>query len=101
MRLESGAVRDRGVRWIREKLSVGADDDWRCRRRDIELPQERFRFLIPLEIEPGERNCVAGGEIAQAMRILREARANDPKPLESLSEEKLAAHEERLEQRLA
>ena len=52
---------------------------------------------VALQVDPRERNRVAGREVAQAMRIGREARSDDFQPFEAVAQQQRTAHEERLE----
>ena len=58
-------------------------------------------MLIGVEIDEPERDGVARGEVAQAVRVRREARSDDLRALESLADEQRATHQERLHDHFA
>ena len=98
---EAGALGELGVRGLACPVAVAADHDRRGRWGHVELAQQRVGLLVGLEVDPAERDGVSEGEVAQPVRIGREARADDLDHRETLTQEQLAAHEERLEDLLA
>jgi hypothetical protein len=73
----------------------------RRRRRYLELPQDRLGLAVGLQVEPLEGDQVPGGEVAEAVRLGREARADDGHADHATPEQQLPAHDERLDHRLA
>ena len=47
-------------------------------RRDAQLAEQRLGSGIFFQVDPPVRQAVAGGELAQAARVRREARPDDP-----------------------
>jgi hypothetical protein len=99
-RLESdhgGELADRGTR---EQSAVVRDHDRRICGADVELPQQRLRLRVALEVDPGERHLVSCGEVAQAMGVGRKARADDTQTLKAGLQQQRAPLEKRLENSL-
>ena len=80
-----------------EKAAFAADDDGRFRRRNSELTKQLLGVGVALHVYPSERNRIPGREVAQAMRIDREARSDDLQAFEAVAQQHRAAHEEGLE----
>ena len=91
-------ARARDPRWTGvEKTAFAADDDGRIRRGNSELTKQLLGLRVALHVDPLERNRVPRREVAQAVRIDREARADDLQAYEAFAQQQRAAHEEGLE----
>ena len=85
----AGAVRERpqadhsaelGCCRIAQHLLATPDHDRCLVRRHPELAQQRLGLGVLLEVDPRVRYAVARGELAQASRVRRIARADDAQP---------------------
>ena len=67
----------------------------------VELPQQRLRLRVGLQVVPAEGDSVPVGEVPKPVRLGGEARADDADALEAVLEQQLPSHEEGLQKRRA
>ena len=84
--------REVDVARVAQDLVAANDHDRRLARGDAQLAQQRLGRRIVFEVDPAVGQAVAGGEVAQAARVRREARADDAEARAEADQQRAPQH---------